>query len=84
MTKMISVIVISLFCLVISISNISFADNKVSVKMQKHIDKVKRTKPAEYQNMFNKAGGIIVDCISCHQDFTSNKRFSTKTNPGIR
>ncbi len=43
------------------------------VKMQRHVDKVKITHPAKYQEMLQKAGGQIEDCLSCHNDMKTKK-----------
>jgi hypothetical protein len=43
------------------------------VRMQRHVDKVKITHPVQYQDMLEKAGGVIVDCTSCHGDMKTKK-----------
>ncbi len=46
-------------------------------RMQKHVDKVKITHPKEYQDMVDKANGIISGCLSCHKDMNRKKDSSS-------
>ncbi len=59
---------------VLSAYVITEADTKPDpVRMQRHIDEVKITHPAKYQEMLDKAGGVIVDCLSCHNDMKTKR-----------
>ncbi len=58
-----------------SISSIVVADtSKARVRMQEHMEKMKRIKPAEYQKMFNEANGNIISCLSCHTNLVVKKK----------
>ncbi len=79
-----TLIFLCLFLMSGSYSNLYAAKNTVLVKMQKHIDKVKLTKPGKYRTMLENAGGSITNCISCHQDFGINKNTAGKFSPKFR
>ncbi len=81
------VLTLTFFCLFLisgsySVSNAAL--DKTQVKMQKHIDKVKVTKPGKYKLMFERAGGSIANCISCHQDFGASNNSSNNSSSKFR
>lgn len=49
--------------------------------MQDHIEKVKRKNPAGYQEMVDKAGGNITNCLSCHIEINKKNNSSGQANP---
>jgi hypothetical protein len=65
---------ITVLCFAFTLVSTPDANTKPDlVKMQRHVDKVKITHPATYQDMLVKAGGIIEDCTSCHGDMKTKK-----------
>lgn len=68
MNKKVAVFMVCCFFIAIATTDLSAATGKARVLMEKHMEKVKRTKPAEYQKMFKEANGNIVSCLSCHKD----------------
>ena len=65
---------ITIICLsFITVSLLNAKTKPDPVRMQRHVDEVKITHPAEYQDMLKKAGGIVEDCISCHGDMKTRK-----------
>jgi len=70
MSKNIIALIVVSFITISGVINISYAadTSTARVSMQKHIEKMKRTKPREYQQMFKEANGNIVSCLSCHKD----------------
>lgn len=83
MVKRLLTIIGSCLCLVLSVqTSLSYAaPQKNPAVMQDHIEKVKRTNPAGYQEMVDKAGGNIINCVSCHTDINKKKNPSGQTNP---
>ncbi len=82
---MIKNVSITIALIVFILSGVSYADSPKGQKiMQRHIDKVKRTKPVEYRKMIERAGENIQNCISCHQDFGKNTNSSNKINSSSR
>ena len=56
-------------------------NSKEDEALQRHIDAVKITNPSMYQSMVDAAGGIIVNCMSCHQDIFQDTGSSRKRRP---
>jgi hypothetical protein len=56
----------------------SSQNSKEDEALQRHIDAVKITNPKMYQSMVDAAGGIIVNCMSCHQDIFQDTGSSSK------
>ena len=56
-------------------------NSKEDEALQRHIDAVKITNPSMYQSMVDAAGGIIVNCMSCHQDIFQDTGSSGKRRP---
>jgi len=74
MFKNISIGVISCFFLIVAFINATSAASQTDpVQMDQHIEDVKRTHPQEYQEMVEKAGGHLVDCLSCHNNLKLKK-----------
>ncbi len=59
--------------------NASSQDSKEQEALQQHIEIVKTTNPQMYQSMLDAAGGVIVNCMSCHQDI-----FKDTGSPNVR
>lgn len=69
MSKNVVVLIIVCFFIAIGTADIVAAEkSKARVRMEEHVEKMKRTKPREYQQMFKEANGNIVSCLSCHKD----------------
>lgn len=51
------------------------------VKMQRHVEEVIITHPDKYQEMLEKAGGTIKDCLSCHSDLKTSRDLSEINYP---
>ena len=68
MSKKVVVLMIFCFFIAIGTADILAATSKARVRMDEHIEKMKRTKPKEYQKMFKEANGNIISCLSCHKD----------------
>lgn len=72
MAKGISIITIASLCLVFvgmgvkSYAQPSINPANIQEQMKKHIEKVKLSNPGKYQEMMQKTGGNIIDCLSCH------------------
>ncbi len=82
---MIKNVLIMIVFIVFLLPGFSYADSqKGQIIMQRHIEKVKRTKPSEYRKMIERAGDNIQNCISCHQDFGKNTNSSNKINSRSR
>ena len=83
MIKKIGIII----CLLAGILWMSHADSasnqdlKEQEALRKHIDIVKTTNPQMCQSMVDAAGGIIVNCMSCHQDIFQDTGLSGKRRP---
>ena len=74
MFKNILIGVITCFFLMVAFTNATSAASRIDpVQMDQHIEDVKRTNPQEYQKMVDKAGGNIVDCLSCHVNLKLKK-----------
>ncbi len=69
-------------CLIFSVqTNIIYAASEGKpVHMENHVEKVKLKNPAAYQEMVDKAGGNITNCVSCHVDMNKKKDLPSKTN----
>jgi cytochrome c len=83
MAKGLLTIIGSCLCLIFSLqTNTLYAASQGNpVNMQEHIEKVKSKNPAGYQEMVDKAGGNITNCLSCHIDMNKKKNVSGQTNP---
>jgi hypothetical protein len=68
-----------IFCLQTSLLYAASQGNQAN--MQNHIEKVKRKNPAGYQEMVDKAGGNITNCVSCHIDINKKKNSSDQIYP---
>lgn len=72
--KIISLAVAAALCLIFGFQGISHSSGadtmpeKLRAYMKLHVDKVKVENPDEYQEMMDKAGGVVHDCMSCHED----------------
>jgi hypothetical protein len=63
------VVLIICLCMTFSMINVLDAGSVTNRPlMQKHIEKVKRTKPEKYEAMVQRAGGNITGCRSCHEE----------------
>jgi hypothetical protein len=59
------------FSMIVVLQSISGAENQDEgqrIYLQRHIEKVKVQNPREYQEMMDKAGGVIINCLSCHEE----------------
>ncbi|MEW6600177.1 MAG: hypothetical protein AB1499_04335 [Nitrospirota bacterium] len=60
-------------CLFFSIqTGLSSASQSNPATMQNHIQQVKAKNPTLYQEMVDKAGGVVTSCLSCHTDINKN------------
>jgi len=46
----------------------------IKAKMDRHIDKAKRSDPAQYQMMMERANNTVTDCLSCHVDLLDSNK----------
>jgi hypothetical protein len=82
MFKHISIGVTACFFSIVAFINSTYAVSQTdSLKMEQHIEEVKRTHPQEYQKMVERAGGDIVDCLSCHFNLKFKKDPSEPKHP---
>lgn len=66
-------------CLILGLQSFSHSETmseKQRIYLEKHVQKVRVEKPREYQEMVDKAGGTIVNCLSCHEEEFSKKKDS--------
>ena len=69
--KNISLVFLILVCLIFGLQSISHSDSlaeRQRIYLEKHVAKVRTEKPKEYQEMVEKAGGTVVNCLSCHEE----------------
>jgi hypothetical protein len=83
MVKGLLIIIGSCLCLIFGLeTNLLYAASQGNpAAMQEHIEKVKRRNPSGYQEMVDKAGGVITNCLSCHIDIKKKKNVPGQTNP---
>ena len=76
MAGAILILTIVCLCLMFGIAGMSYADptksyadsgKNTEVILKRHINKVQRTNPEQYQAMVERAGGNITGCVSCHK-----------------
>ena len=70
-------VILTMICLFMTFGMINVLDaSSVTTPplMQKHIEKVKRTKPKKYEAMIQRAGGSITGCRSCHEKVGKEKK----------
>ena len=82
MIKVISLTTVMIFCLILGLQSVSDAETREEqmhrLYLERHLEKVRAENPVEYQRMLDDAGGVIMDCLSCHEeDFESDGN-----NPG--
>lgn len=73
MSKNVLALIIVCLFMTIGTADILADTSKARVRMQEHMEKMKNTKPAEYQKMFNEANGNIISCLSCHTNLVVKK-----------
>jgi len=73
MISKLRVIIIAILISSVGMIALSGAVPTNPARMQQHVDKVKITHPKEYQEMMEKAGGVIEGCTSCHKDLKTKK-----------
>ncbi|MBU4179830.1 MAG: hypothetical protein KKI12_14695 [Proteobacteria bacterium] len=71
MVKIRSVLTIFCLCLLFGTGVKSYAQPRINTADLKehirvHLEKVKFKNPGKYQEMMQKTGGNIIDCLSCH------------------
>lgn len=44
-------------------------------EMQRHIDKMKIMSPQKYQEMVQRAGGVVTKCTDCHKEVLERNIF---------
>ena len=75
MARSVLILTIVCICLIFGMGGISYARSEMNpALMQKHMEKMKQTKPQEYKVMVERAGGNIKDCLSCHEESFKGKR----------
>lgn len=79
--KILSLTIIMMFCLILGLQSVSDAETREEemqrIYLQKHLEKMEMEKPLEYQEMLDDAGGVIMNCLSCHEE-----EFESDENPG--
>ena len=75
MARSVLILTIVCICPIFGMGGISYARSEMNpALMQKHMEKMKQTKPQEYKVMVERAGGNIKDCLSCHEESFKGKR----------
>jgi hypothetical protein len=78
-TRNISIALIISLCMIFGLQSRSHSNTMAErqrIYLEKHVQKVRLEKPKAYQEMVDKAGGTIVNCLSCHDEEFKKKENS--------